>query len=54
MPRPPEEEDKQLVWPDWPNKFRTSTSQEEGAVRKFSVSTKSFIDDGNGNQPQAE
>jgi glutamate synthase (NADPH/NADH) small chain len=49
MPRPPEREDKQLVWPDWPDKFRTSTSQEEGAVRKFSVSTKSFVDDGNGN-----
>ncbi len=49
MPRPPEKEDKQLVWPDWPDKFRTSTSQEEGAVRKFSVSTKSFVDDGNGN-----
>jgi glutamate synthase (NADPH/NADH) small chain len=49
MPRPPEKEDKQLVWPEWPDKFRTSTSQEEGAVRKFSVSTKSFVDDGNGN-----
>ena len=49
MPRPPEKEDKQLVWPDWPDKFRTSTSQEEGAVRKFSVSTKSFVDDGEGN-----
>ncbi|RVU81430.1 glutamate synthase subunit beta [Leucothrix sargassi] len=49
MPRPPEKEDKQLVWPEWPNKFRTSTSQEEGAVRKFSVSTKSFVDDGSGN-----
>lgn len=49
MPKPPEQEDKQLVWPDWPNKFRTSTSQEEGCERMFSVSTKSFIDDGEGN-----
>lgn len=49
MPKPPEQEDKLMVWPEWPNKFRTSTSQEEGAVRKFSVSTKKFIDDGNGN-----
>ncbi|KAG1694910.1 RNA polymerase sigma factor RpoD [Nymphon striatum] len=30
MPQPPEKEDKGLVWPDWPNKMRTSTSQEEG------------------------
>jgi len=49
MPKPPAQEDKMLVWPDWPNKHRTSTSQEEGADRKFSVSTKSFVDDGDGN-----
>jgi len=49
MPRPPEQEDKGLVWPDWPNKMRTSTSQEEGCERMFSVATKEFIDDGNGN-----
>ena len=45
MPRPPEKEDKALVWPDWPNKMRTSTSQEEGAERIFSVATKEFIGD---------
>jgi len=49
MPRPPEKEDKGMVWPDWPNKMRTSTSQEEGCERMFSVGTKEFIDDGNGN-----
>lgn len=49
MPRPPEQEDKGLVWPDWPNKMRTSTSQEEGCERMFSVASKEFIDDGNGN-----
>ncbi len=43
LPRPPEKEDKLLVWPDWPNKFRTSSSQEEGCKRMFSVATKSFI-----------
>ena len=42
MPRPPEKENKPLVWPDWPLKFRTSSSQQEGADRDFSVVTKSF------------
>ena len=49
MPQPPEKEDKGLVWPDWPDKMRTSSSQEEGCERQFSVATKEFIDDGNGN-----
>jgi len=40
MPRPPETEDKPLVWPYWPNKLRTSSSQEEGGVREWSVTTK--------------
>lgn len=42
MPRPPEKENKQLVWPDWPLKFRTSSSQQEGADRDFSVVTQKF------------
>ncbi|MDH3561563.1 MAG: glutamate synthase subunit beta [Gammaproteobacteria bacterium] len=42
MPQPPEKENKSLVWPDWPNKLRTSSSQEEGAQRDWSVATKSF------------
>ena len=39
-PRPPEEVDKPLVWPYWPNKLRTSSSQEEGGEREWSISTK--------------
>ena len=42
MPRPPDKENKSLIWPDWPLKFRTSSSQQEGADRDFSVVTKSF------------
>jgi glutamate synthase (NADPH/NADH) small chain len=49
MPRPPEKEDKGTVWPDWPNKMRTSTSQEEGCERIWQVATKEFHDDGDGN-----
>ena len=42
MPRPPDKENKMLVWPDWPLKFRTSSSQQEGTDRDFSVVTRSF------------
>ncbi len=42
MPAPPERENKDLTWPHWPLKFRTSTSQAEGAERDFSVITKRF------------
>ncbi len=42
MPRPPDKENKALTWPDWPLKMRTSSSQEEGAERDFSVLTKWF------------
>ena len=43
MPRPPEQENKSLVWPNWPLKMRTSSSHEEGANRDWSVSTKAFL-----------
>ena len=42
MPKPPEKENKSLIWPDWPNKLRTSSSQDEGAVRDWSVATRSI------------
>tara|TARA_B100000073_G_C23684691_1_gene553974 strand:- start:127 stop:1425 length:1299 start_codon:yes stop_codon:yes gene_type:complete len=42
MPRPPDIENKFLTWPNWPLKMRTSSSQEEGAEREFSVMTDKF------------
>jgi glutamate synthase (NADPH/NADH) small chain len=42
LPRPPEKENKGLTWPLWPNKQRTSSSQEEGCDRDYCVATKSF------------
>ncbi|HXK53743.1 MAG TPA: glutamate synthase subunit beta [Hyphomicrobiales bacterium] len=39
LPRPPEQEEKLLTWPNWPLKLRTSSSQEEGAIRDWSVQT---------------
>ena len=43
MPRPPEKENKSLVWPNWPMKLRTSSSHEEGCERDWSIVTKEFI-----------
>ena len=42
LPRPPEKENKALVWPEWPMKMRTSSSQEEGVERDFAVMTQRF------------
>jgi len=38
-PIPPVLEDKLNIWPYWPTKFRTSSSQAEGAEREFSAAT---------------
>ena len=40
LSKPPERENKALTWPDWPLKLRTSSSQEEGCERDWSVLTK--------------
>jgi glutamate synthase (NADPH) small chain len=42
LPQPPEHENKQLTWPDWPLKLRTSSSHIEGCDRDWSVGTKSI------------
>ena len=38
-PKPPEREDKLTVWPYWPTKMRTSSSQAEGVEREFQAAT---------------
>ena len=43
LAQPPKEENKPLVWPNWPIKLRTSSSHEEGCDRDWSVATKEFI-----------
>ncbi len=42
MPQPPEQENRQLTWPNWPIKLRTSSSHEEGCERDWSIVTKRF------------
>ncbi|MCF6215089.1 MAG: glutamate synthase subunit beta [Emcibacter sp.] len=49
MPKPPAHENKELVWPNWPMKLRTSTSQEEGADREWSMATGEFVANKAGN-----
>jgi glutamate synthase (NADPH/NADH) small chain len=49
MPKPPETRMQDNPWPEWPRIFRTASAHEEGVDRVYSVSTKRFIDDGNGN-----
>jgi len=52
LPRPPVKEDKSAVWPYWPNKLRTSSSQQEATshqfVREFAVCTTAFGGDDKG------
>ncbi len=45
MPMPPEHENKELTWPYWPYKLRTSSSHEEGCEREFAIATKEFLGD---------
>ena len=43
LPQPPGRENKTLTWPDWPLKLRTSSSQDEGCDRDWSVTTKRAV-----------
>ena len=43
LPKPPEQRPSDTPWPNWPRIMRTSSSQEEGCERLWSVMTKRFI-----------
>jgi glutamate synthase (NADPH) small chain len=49
MPMPPEQRDASTPWPHWPMMLRTSTSHDEGCDRHWSINTKAFIGDEDGN-----
>ena len=49
MPKPPKVRGTDNPWPEWPRIFRTASAHEEGVERVYSVSTKRFVNDGNGN-----
>ncbi|PZX58042.1 glutamate synthase subunit beta [Algoriphagus chordae] len=42
LPKPPQQRNTLNPWPEWPMTLRTSSSHEEGAERVFSVLTKEF------------
>ncbi|MCL5267446.1 MAG: glutamate synthase subunit beta [Bacteroidetes bacterium] len=42
LPMPPKERPENSPWPYWPMILRTSSSHEEGVMRKWSINTKSF------------
>jgi glutamate synthase (NADPH/NADH) small chain len=49
LSKPPVSMDPLTVWPNWPMILRTSTSHEEGCERQWSINTKEFIGDAEGN-----
>ncbi len=49
MPMGTTERPEDQPWPFWPMRLRTSSSHKEGAERFFSISTKEFIGDKDGN-----
>jgi glutamate synthase (NADPH) small chain len=49
LPKPPESRTESMPWPTYPMLLKTTTSHEEGAQRFWSVTTKEFIGDDNGN-----
>ena len=52
MPRPPEARNDEMPWPYWPMILRTSSSQEEGVERDYSVNTVKLTGDADGNVKQ--
>jgi glutamate synthase (NADPH) small chain len=49
LPKPPEGYNETTPWPHWPLILRTSSSHEEGGGRDWSVLTKEFVGDEDGN-----
>ncbi len=49
LPMPPEHRSSENPWPYWPFTLKTSSSHEEGVERNWSIQTKEFVKDENGN-----
>lgn len=49
LDKPPVGRPENQPWPFWPMRLRTSSSHQEGADRCFSIATKSFVGDTQGN-----
>ncbi|MFQ5557496.1 MAG: glutamate synthase subunit beta, partial [Acidimicrobiales bacterium] len=49
MPRPPDGRAAGDPWPTWPTIHRVSSAHEEGGIRRYSVDTREFVGDDEGN-----
>jgi glutamate synthase (NADPH/NADH) small chain len=49
LSKPPKDRTATMPWPSWPMILRTSTSHEEGCDRNWSIVTKEFLGDEQGN-----
>jgi len=49
LPKPPKERIESMPWPTYPMTLKTSSSHEEGCERMWSVTTKAFLGDEQGN-----
>lgn len=49
MPKAPTQRNDSMPWPTYPRLFKLSSSQEEGCILDYSVLSKSFTKDSNGN-----
>ncbi len=49
MPMPSEDRTEASPWPYWPFTLKTTSSHEEGVERNWSISTREFVKDKNGN-----
>ena len=54
MPKPPVGENPATPWPQWPVVLQTSSSHEEGCIRKWCLNTLRFIGNSQGNVTGAE
>ena len=48
MPKPPGGRAADNPWPEWPRIYRVASAHEEGGGRVYAVSTKRFVDNGQG------
>jgi glutamate synthase (NADPH/NADH) small chain len=54
LPQPPVGENPETPWPAWPQILKTSSSHEEGCVRRWNLTTNKFIGDSKGNLKSVE
>jgi len=43
LPKPPEDDNLETPWPQWPNILKTTSSHQEGCIREWCITTNKFI-----------